>query len=144
MLEAVRKIVPGVPVGKILIQRDESHQDKQPRLYYSKLPGDIHKRSVILVDPMLGSGGTVTRAIDVLRQAGVDEKSILFLNVVSCPEGIHRLHEEYPNVRMVTCSVDPYLNDNKYIAPGLGDFGDRYYATESSLALEGGAPIDSS
>jgi len=131
LLEAVRALCSGIAVGKILIQRDETHPEKLPKLYYSKLPADISSRNVILVDPMLATGGSAKCAVSVLKQAGVPAKNILFLNVVSCPEGIRSLLKEHPEIRIVTCSVDPNLNDNKYIAPGLGDFGDRYYSTEA-------------
>jgi len=131
LLEQLRIIAPAMSVGKILIQRDNSDPEKRPMLYYSKLPKDIHKKkTVILVDPMLGTAGSSTAAIKVLEQAGVKPENILFINVIACPEGIARLHQAYPKVKIVTCAIDPKMNDDKYIVPGLGDFVDRYYGTE--------------
>lgn len=125
---AVSKIIPGAPVGKILIQRDETTDEKKPILLYQKLP-DLGSRTVVLTDPMLATGGSAIRAIKQLLEAGAKEDQILFLTVVSSPEGLRRLGKEYPSIRVVTCAVDSHLNEHKYIVPGLGDFGDRYYGT---------------
>lgn len=127
--EAVRQIKPGVRIGKILIQRDESTKAKTPVLYYKKLPRDISDCFVILVDPMLATAGSAKRAISVLIDAGVQEHKIMFLNLVCCPEGIQNLFTEYPNVSVITGSIDKCLNEEKFIVPGLGDYGDRYYGT---------------
>ena len=127
--EAVRQIKPGVRIGKILIQRDESTPDKRPVLYYKKLPQDISECFVILVDPMLATAGSAKRAIAVLIEAGVKEENILFLNLVCCPEGIKNLFTAYPNLSVITGAVDSCLNEHMFIVPGLGDYGDRYYGT---------------
>ena len=127
--EAVRQIKPGVRIGKILIQRDESTKDKRPVLYYKKLPKDIAECFVVLVDPMLATAGSAKRAIAVLIDAGVKEEKIMFLNLVCCPEGIQNLFNEYPNVSVITGSIDTCLNKDMFIVPGLGDYGDRYYGT---------------
>ena len=127
LLEATRRACLGIAVGKILIQRDE--ETALPKLFYSKLPPDVAQRKVILVDPMLATGGSAITAIQVLLDAGVPEEHILFSNVVSYPEGLAAMFEAHPKVRTVTCAVDDGLNDKKYIVPGLGDFGDRYYST---------------
>lgn len=129
LLDAVRFCLPSVQVGKILIQRDETTDEKTPLLYYTKLPKDVHNKSILLVDPMLASGGSAMCAIKCLIDAGVSEDKIIFLNVVSCPEGIKNLHGKYPKVHIVTAAVDEKLNGNKYIVPGLGDWGDRFYGT---------------
>merc|ERR1712187_302817 len=84
---------------------------------------------VILCDPMLATGGSALTAIGVLKEAGVKEETILFLNVVSCPEGLKALAEKAPGVKIVTAALDTRLNETKFIVPGLGDFGDRYYGT---------------
>jgi uracil phosphoribosyltransferase len=115
--------------GKILIQRDESTSEKLPNLFYSKLPSDIATRNVLICDPMLGTGGSVKMAISVLQKAGVSPSRIIFLNLLSCPEGIKAVHEDYPDVTIVTGTIDEALNEHKYITPGLGDLGDRYYGT---------------
>lgn len=127
--EAVRQIKPGVRIGKILIQRDESTKEKKPVLYYKKLPRDIAECFVILVDPMLATAGSAKRALAVLLEAGVKEENILFLNLVCCPEGIENLFSAYPKLSVITGAVDSYLNEHKFIVPGLGDYGDRYYGT---------------
>ena len=130
LLEAVRRVALGVAVGKILLQRDEEDEHKRPKLYYSKLPKDVSERVIMLVDPMLATGGSANLAIKVLLEAGVKEKNILFLVVVAAPEGIEAVHAKYPDVRIVCAEIDDGLNEDKYIVPGLGDFGDRYYGTE--------------
>ncbi len=130
LLEAVRNLEPDAAVGKILIQRDESTKEKTPSLYYKKLPKDITSRFVILVDPMLATSGSVRMALDVLVKAGVDPKNVMFLNLICAPEGLRALHNDYPEVKVVTGTVDERLNENGFIVPGLGDYGDRYYQTE--------------
>jgi uracil phosphoribosyltransferase len=130
LLEAVRRAAPGVCVGKILIQRDEADALKRPRLLYVKLPRDIaSKRAVLLVDPMLATGGSAAMAVGELVRAGVAPERIVFLNVVACPEGLAAMAAAWPSVRVVTAAVDARLNEHKYIVPGLGDFGDRYFGT---------------
>jgi len=131
LLRAIRKVVPGIAVGKVLIQRDETTKEKVPILIYEKLPKLLaEKQSVLLVDPMLATGGSACKAIDELVKAGVDPTRIVFVNVVCCPEGLRRMAAEWPQVRIITAAVDEKLNSDKYIVPGLGDFGDRYFGTE--------------
>eukprot|EP00416_Gambierdiscus_australes_P045778 CAMPEP_0171102836 /NCGR_PEP_ID=MMETSP0766_2-20121228/58580_1 /TAXON_ID=439317 /ORGANISM="Gambierdiscus australes, Strain CAWD 149" /LENGTH=227 /DNA_ID=CAMNT_0011563197 /DNA_START=52 /DNA_END=735 /DNA_ORIENTATION=- len=127
LLEAVRRLIPDAKTAKILIQRNE--ETALPKLYYSKLPEDICDLQVILCDPMLGTGGSSLMAIGVLKEAGVKEENIFFINVVSCPEGLKALEQNAPGVRILTAALDDCLNEAKYIVPGLGDFGDRYYGT---------------
>lgn len=130
MEQALRDVIKSVRIGKILIQRQEDTAEKAAKLYYSKLPSDIAQRQVLLLDPMLASGGSAICAIKVLIDAGVSEEQIIFVNLVSCPEGLANLSKAYPGVQIVTSFVDPVLNPNKWIIPGLGDFGDRFYGTE--------------
>ena len=125
--EAVRRVCPGAGTAKILVQRDE--ETALPNLLYSKLPPDVASKNVVLCDPMLATGGSAMMALGVLRQAGVRDDRVVFANVVSCPEGLRRLAQEAPDVKIVTCAVDAGLNDRKFIVPGLGDFGDRYFGT---------------
>jgi len=127
LLEAVRKVLPDLKTAKILIQRDE--ETALPQLYYSKLPDGIETMHVVLCDPMLATGGSALTAIEVLKKAGVKEENILFINVVSCPEGLKAMAKKAPGVRILTCALDSHLNEVKFIVPGLGDFGDRYYGT---------------
>ena len=125
--EAVRKVAPDAKTAKILIQRDE--KTALPALMYSKLPPNIATLNVLLCDPMLATGGSALMAIDVLKDAGVPEHRITFANVVSCPEGLKNLEKNAPRVKVVTCACDARLDGSKYIVPGLGDFGDRYFGT---------------
>jgi len=130
MLGVARAMMPDVSVGKILIQRDE--ETAQPRLLYSKLPADIARRPVLLCDPMLATGGSAVTAIGVLTERGVPPSRIIFVNVLCCAEGIAAVSSAYPEVRIVTSAIDPILSAQKYIVPGLGDFGDRYFGTDGS------------
>lgn len=129
---ALRATCRGARIGKILIQRDESTADKapDPRYNYAKMPADISERKVLLLDPMLATGGSAMRAVDTLiNRFGCKEESIMFLNVVSCPEGIEAFLTKYPKIQIITSAVDAGLNEHRYILPGLGDFGDRYFGT---------------
>ncbi|KAE9047238.1 hypothetical protein PR003_g1175 [Phytophthora rubi] len=130
LLQSIIECDPTVSVGKILIQRDEKSEDKHPVMFYSKLPLNVETLdNVLLVDPMLATGGSVNMAIKTLIDAGVEQKKITFLNVISCPEGLAALFNAYPDVKIVTAGLDIGLNASKYILPGLGDYGDRYYNT---------------
>ena len=111
MEQALRECCRSVRIGKILIQRDE--ETSQPILYYDKLPDDISERWVLLLDPMLATGGSALMAIDVLRDKGVPEEHILFLNLIASPEGAKNFAEKYPRIRIVTAFVDQGLNDKK-------------------------------
>ncbi|KIW09396.1 uracil phosphoribosyltransferase [Verruconis gallopava] len=125
MEQGLRDCCRSVRIGKILIQRDE--ETSQPKLFYDKLPEDIAQRWVLLLDPMLATGGSALMAVDVLKGKGVPEEHILFLNLIASPEGARRFAEKAPKVRVVTAFVDQGLNEKNYIVPGLGDFGDRFY-----------------
>jgi len=129
VLEALRRLEPGIPVGKILIQRDEEDPEKRAKLFYDKLPPNIQALKVLLVDPMLATAGSALKAIEVLESRGVPAENITFLNMISCPEGIAALRERYPTMHLVTLAIDEKLNENKYIVPGIGDCGDRAYQT---------------
>jgi len=128
LLEAVRAVWPAVSVGKILIQRDEL--TAEPHLHYSKLPKKIDHKYVLLLDPMLATGGSACTAIRVLLDEGVRAERIVFLTVLSCPEGIAAVTSAHPEVTIVTCAIDDGLNDSKFIVPGVGDFGDRFFGTD--------------
>ncbi|KAF1947102.1 uracil phosphoribosyltransferase [Clathrospora elynae] len=125
MEQGLRDCCRSVRIGKILIQRDE--ETCKPKLYYDKLPEDIADRWVLLLDPMLATGGSALMAIDVLKSRGVPEEHILFLNLIASPEGAKNLADQFPKVRVVTAFVDQGLDEKNYIIPGLGDFGDRFY-----------------
>jgi uracil phosphoribosyltransferase len=130
MMQGVLDLMPGITVGKMLIQRNENSIDKHAVMYYSKLPDDIaSKERVFILDPMLATGGSVSMCIDKLKEHGVDEDRITFINMISCESGIAILHKRYPKVKIVTAAIDPVLNEHRYICPGLGDFGDRYFGS---------------
>jgi len=129
LLEAVRQVVPDCAVGHVLVQRDESDPEKKPIFFYKKFPPDIAHRQVVLVDPMLATGGSAIASVKCLLEAGVREEMIVFVNLVSAPEGVKALNGIYPKITIVTAQMDPGLNEHKFIVPGLGDFGDRYYNT---------------
>ncbi|PVF94468.1 putative FUR1-uracil phosphoribosyltransferase [Serendipita vermifera] len=125
MEAGLREVCRSVRIGKILIQRDE--ETALPKLFFSKLPEDIATRYVLLLDPMLATGGSATKAVEVLKDAGVLEERIIFINLISCPEGLKAFCTRFPQCRVITGWVDKGLNDKKYIIPGLGDFGERRY-----------------
>jgi uracil phosphoribosyltransferase len=129
LVDVVREVEPGVRVGKILIQRNESRANKPAELFYTKLPKGISSMFVLLCDPMLATGGSAILAIKTLLEHGVTPENIIFANMICAPEGLKALAESYPVIKIVTVCVDRLLNDDKYIVPGLGDYGDRYFNT---------------
>ncbi|KAJ5902050.1 hypothetical protein N7495_002578 [Penicillium taxi] len=114
--------------GKILIQRDE--KTSLPTLFYSKLPPDLASRKVILLEPMLATGGSACAAIDLIKNHGVPEENIIFVNILAARNGVEKLFESFPSINLVTAAVDEELTPSSHINPGLGDFGDRFYGTE--------------
>jgi uracil phosphoribosyltransferase len=124
MLEAITELFTEVRVGYIGLERDEA--TAVARAYYCKLP-PIGESRVLLLDPMLATGGSAAQAIEVLLKAGA--RDIVHICVVAAPEGVRLLNERFPQVRIVAASLDRGLNDRKFILPGLGDFGDRLYGT---------------
>lgn len=125
MLDGVIRIVPNAKVGHIGMYRDE--KTYQPVNYFFKVPKEIEKKEVFLLDPMLATGGSANDAIDILKEKGV--KKIKFLCIISAPEGIEAVTKKHPDVKIYTAHIDRELNDNKYICPGLGDAGDRIFGT---------------
>ncbi|KAF0447949.1 uracil phosphoribosyltransferase [Gigaspora margarita] len=125
MEQGLRECCRSVRIGKILIQRDE--ETAQPKLYYAKLPPGIENRYVLLLDPMLATGGSAIKAIEVLLSYGVKEDKILFLNLIAAPEGIQAVTSKFSQLKIITSFIDQGLNEKKFIIPGLGDFGDRYF-----------------
>ena len=126
MLDGVLSLVSGARVGFIGLYRDE--ETLEPVEYYVKLPNDLADRDAIVLDPMLATGNSSVAAIAKVKDAGA--RSVTLVCLVSAPEGIARVHEEHPDVRIVTASVDRGLNERGYIVPGLGDAGDRLYGTK--------------
>lgn len=125
MLDAVLELIPAARVGHIGLQRDEV--TALPSQYYSKLPFDLDRSLVLVVDPMLATGGSAVAALQLLRDAG--GRDLRLLCIVAAPEGIRAVEQSFPDVRIFTPAIDLGLNERKYIVPGLGDFGDRLYGT---------------
>ena len=125
MLEAVLELVPGARVGHLGLQRDEATAVASQ--YYAKLPRSLESSFVLMIDPMLATGGSAVSALDRLAEAGATDVRIAC--IVAAPEGIAGVQARYPAVHIYTPAVDRALNDHKYIMPGLGDFGDRLYGT---------------
>lgn len=125
MLEPFLELVPEAQVGYIGLERDEA--TAVARRYYEKVPKGIERATVFLLDPMLATGGSAVMALQALRELGVS--GVRVLSIVSAPEGIRRLESEVPDAILYTAAVDRGLNDQKYILPGLGDFGDRLFGT---------------
>ncbi|EIM85413.1 PRTase-like protein [Stereum hirsutum FP-91666 SS1] len=125
MEAGLREVCRSVRIGKILIQRDE--ETTLPKLFYSKLPPDIASRYVLLLDPMLATGGSAMKAVEVIMENGVPEDRIIFINLISSPEGLKTFATKYPSLKVITGWVDEGLNERAYIVPGLGDFGERRY-----------------
>lgn len=127
MLESVVQLFPTVSVGYIGLERNE--ETALASVYYCKLP-PIENRTVLLVDPMLATGGSACHALSDITARS--PKKVTLTCIVAAPEGIRAIHRQFPQVEIVTAAVDRELNSRKYILPGLGDFGDRLYGTEGA------------
>lgn len=126
MCDGMLALVPAAKVGHIGLYRDpESHL---PVEYYCKMPADIAERDVILLDPMLATGGSAIDAVDALKMRGA--RNIKFCCIIAAPEGIKALTEKHPDVQIYAAALDECLDENKYILPGLGDAGDRIFGTK--------------
>ena len=126
MVDGVMNLVPAAKVGHIGLYRDpETHL---PVEYYCKLPYDVAERDLIVVDPMLATGGSSIAAIDFIKKRGC--KSITLMCLVGCPEGVEAVQKAHPDVDIYIAAIDERLNENKYIVPGLGDAGDRLFGTK--------------
>jgi len=125
MLDAVLELVPGARVGHIGLQRDEITAIASR--YYTKFPPGLAGSHVLIIDPMLATGGSAVAGIRLLREAGA--RDILVVCIVAAPEGVALVEREFPDVDIYTPVVDQGLNEHKFIVPGLGDFGDRLYGT---------------
>lgn len=125
MLDAVLDLVPHARVGHIGLQRDEA--TAVASRYYSRFPAGLDRSFVMLIDPMLATGGSSVAALTLLRNAGA--RDIRIVCIVAAPEGLATVEDQFPDVSIYTPVVDQRLNEHKYIVPGLGDFGDRLYGT---------------
>ena len=126
MAEGVMELIPAAKVGHIGLYRDP--ETLKPVSYYCKLPGDTSERDMIVVDPMLATGGSAAEGIRIVKEAGC--KTVRLMCLVAAPEGIEMLHKLHPDVVIYTAAVDSHLNDHGYIVPGLGDAGDRIFGTK--------------
>lgn len=125
MVDAVLELVPAAKVGHIGLYRD--HETLQPVEYYSKLPQDTSERDVIVLDPMLATGGSAIDAITIIKRS--NPKSIKFMCIIAAPEGVEALCKAHPDVPVYCAHIDDHLNEAGYIVPGLGDAGDRIFGT---------------
>ena len=126
MVEGILEMIPAAKVGHIGMYRD--HDTLIPEEYYCKLPPDIARRDVYVLDPMLATGGSAVGAVNILKKAGA--KNIKLLCVIACPEGLRAFTEAHPDVQLFCGTVDKGLNEEGYIVPGLGDCGDRIFGTK--------------
>lgn len=125
MVDGVSALLPTARVGHIGVSRDES--SLEPKHYYAKLPGEVGNRDYFVLDPMLATGGSATAAVTTLKTAGA--RRIRFLCIVAAPEGVKRMLEGHPDVKVYAASLDRQLNEHGFILPGLGDAGDRLFGT---------------
>ncbi|CAB3395694.1 uracil phosphoribosyltransferase [Kyrpidia spormannii] len=126
MVEGVLKLIPAARVGHIGLYRDPD--TLQPVEYYCKLPTDVTERELIVIDPMLATGGSASAAIRFIKEKGA--RHIKLMCLIAAPEGVQRVQSDHPEVDLYTAAVDERLNDHGYIVPGLGDAGDRLYGTK--------------
>lgn len=125
LVDAIMNFIPDAKIGHLGMYRDE--KTHEPVDYYSNLPAEVSDGLVLVVDPMLATGGSADDAIGYLVKQGA--KNIRFTSLISAPEGLKRITEKYPDVSIITAAVDEKLNDDAFIVPGLGDAGDRYFGT---------------
>ncbi len=126
MVDGFLDLIPAAKVGHVGLYRDP--ETLEPVEYYCKMPPDISERDLIVVDPMLATGGSARAAIRFIKDRGAT--NIKFVCLIGCPEGIKALHTEHPDVDIYIASIDEKLNDHAYIVPGLGDAGDRLFGTK--------------
>lgn len=126
MVDGILQLIPAAKVGHVGLYRDP--ETLKPVEYYSKFPADINERELIVVDPMLATGGSAVAAIDVLKEKGAT--NIKLVNLIASPEGIKEVEKYHPDVDIYVAAIDEMLNDHGYIVPGLGDAGDRLFGTK--------------
>ncbi|MDO5695303.1 MAG: uracil phosphoribosyltransferase [Eubacteriales bacterium] len=126
MVNGMLTLVPSAKIGHVGLYRD--HETLEPKEYYCKLPESIAERLVIIIDPMLATGGSACAAVDFIKQRGGTQ--IKFVCIIAAPEGVKRLQEEHPDIEIYIGMLDDHLNEDGYIVPGLGDAGDRIFGTK--------------
>lgn len=125
LTDALLQFIPDAKVGHLGMYRDE--ETHEPVDYYSNIPDGVEKAKVLVVDPMLATGGSADDALTFLKDKGAQH--LRFISLISAPEGLERLQENHPDVHIITAAIDEKLNDDAFIVPGLGDAGDRYFGT---------------
>jgi uracil phosphoribosyltransferase len=126
MVDGVLQMIPNAKIGHVGLYRNE--ETLEPVKYFYKVPKGLNKKQVILLDPMLATGGSASAAIKLLKDEGI--KDIKFLSIIGVPEGIERVKKDHPDVQIYCAKIDERLNDVGYIVPGLGDAGDRIFGTK--------------
>lgn len=126
MVEGIHNIIPSAKIGHVGVYRDE--ETLEPHEYFAKFPLDIKESAVLIVDPMLATGGSASAAIEIVKRRGATD--IRFVGLVGCPEGVERLQKDHPDVDIYLAAMDERLNEKGYIVPGLGDCGDRLFGTK--------------
>ena len=126
MVDAMVAMIPSAKVGHIGLYRDP--ETLEPVKYYFKMPSDVQEREVIVVDPMLATGGSAIAAVNFLKESGV--KNIRLMNIIAAPEGVAAMQKAHPDVDIYVAALDEKLNEHGYIVPGLGDAGDRIFGTK--------------
>ncbi|MFD2615494.1 uracil phosphoribosyltransferase [Paenibacillus gansuensis] len=126
MVDGILKLLPAAKVGHVGLYRDP--ETLQPVEYYVKLPTDVQQRELIVIDPMLATGGSAIMAIEALKKRGCSQIKLMCL--IAAPEGVKAVQEAHPDIDIYVAAVDDYLNDHGYIIPGLGDAGDRLFGTK--------------
>lgn len=127
MTDGILNVIPNAKIGHIGMYRDEKN-NHEPVNYFFKVPKNIENKEVIILDPMLATGGSAVDAINLLKEKGV--KKIKFLCIIAAPEGLEKVTKKHPDVKIFCAHIDEKLNDNAYIVPGLGDAGDRIFGTK--------------
>lgn len=126
MVEGIQRLIPQAKVGYVGLARNE--ETLEPELYYAKFPSNIGEATVFVVDPMLATGGSCSKAIEILKEKGA--KNIIYMGIVGVDEGINKVHNAHPDVDIFLAAKDEKLNEKGYIVPGLGDCGDRLFGTK--------------
>lgn len=126
MVEGISRLIPAAKIGHIGLYRDE--ETLQPKEYYAKFPAELATATVIVLDPMLATGGSAQAAIEMIKKRGATD--IRFIGIVGCPEGVKEIQKNHPDVDIYLAACDSHLNEKGYIVPGLGDCGDRLFGTK--------------
>jgi len=128
MVEPFLDYFTDAKIGVVGLKRDE--KTAQAHLYYNNIPLIDKNTKIIILDPMIATGGTGIETLKILKEKGIQEKDIIFASIICSKDGIQKVQSQFPNITIITAAVDETLNQKKFIVPGLGDFGDRYFGTE--------------